>query len=179
MLAQSIQDGLENLSTIALTRTEKRLFRKRPRDIQRYLTLISLIPSLALDSLVQRAALLVVHLLVRSILDQAQPLHRVATEQILAFVDDQLAVAVRERLSAPNERRRLLIEATNTLMPVCTSSPYRSSCLSAGRPGASHAHKHGTRVRGSAIDRSTLILLPELRHDHVSSNHIGEHLALA
>ena len=103
MLAQSIQDGLENLSAIALTRTEKRLFRKRSRDIQRYLTLIALIPSLALDSLVQRAALLVVHLLVRSILDQAQPLHRMATEQILAFVADQLAVAVRERLSAPHE----------------------------------------------------------------------------
>lgn len=77
MLAQCIQYGLQDLSTIS--RGKERLIRERPRYIQRYLTLIAEIAFFPLHSHVQRSALLVVDVLVGALLDQIEPLHCIST----------------------------------------------------------------------------------------------------
>lgn len=94
MLAQCVENGLEHLTTVALGRAEKGLIRERPRDIQRYLTFVAEVALFALDSCVKGPTLLVVDVLVGARLDQAQPLQCVATDQILAIVVGQLAIAV-------------------------------------------------------------------------------------
>ena len=93
MLAQCVQNGLQDLSAIA--RGKERLIWERPRYIQRYLTLIAEIALFPLHSHVQCSTLLVVDVLVGALLDQVQPLHRISAQHVLAAIVAHLvAIAV-------------------------------------------------------------------------------------
>ena len=95
MLAQCIEDFLQDLAALALRIAEVRLLRVSPRNVFGNLPLIALVRSLALNLLVQSQTLLVVNLLVGPILDVDEPLLRVPTQQELAFELLWLAIAVR------------------------------------------------------------------------------------